>query len=136
MNAVTDLPYLPAAPALEDCSVVELRDYTLRPGQRDVLVELFEREFVEPQEACGMRLVAQFRDLDRPEHFVWMPVRTEGHALVWLARLHDAAAWHAATQRLADMPAWTRRALPPLERSALEPFALRRLQPTRRSLLR
>ena len=29
--------------------VFELRQYTLRPGQRDRLVELFEREFVEPQ---------------------------------------------------------------------------------------
>lgn len=249
---------LAAAPALEDCSVVELRDYTLQRGQRDALIDLFEREFVEPQEACGMRLLAQFRDLDRPEHFVWMrgfvdmaarrrgleafyggpvwqrhcssanatmvdsgnvrllrparpawapatplrprlrrddeddaspaiyvlavalrhervdpallrvvdrdvlpawrdagaapcavyvtepaandfprlPLRTDGHALTWLARLRDAAAWQVAAQRLAAAPAWARRALPLLERDALEPFALRRLQPTRRSLLR
>jgi len=54
------------------CPVVEIRQYTLRPGQRDVLVELFDREFVESQEAVGMELIGQFRDLDRPERFVWL----------------------------------------------------------------
>jgi hypothetical protein len=54
------------------CSVYELRQYTLRPGQRDVLIELFDREFIESQEAVGMRIVGQFRDLDRADHFVWI----------------------------------------------------------------
>lgn len=54
------------------CPVVELRQYTLRPGQRDVLVELFDRELVESQEAVGMELIGQFRDLDRPDRFVWL----------------------------------------------------------------
>lgn len=52
--------------------VVELRQYTLHPGQRDVLVELFEREFVESQEAVGIRVIGQFRDLDDPDRFVWL----------------------------------------------------------------
>lgn len=52
--------------------VVELRRYTLRPGQRDVLIDLFDREFVETQEATGMRVLGQFRDLDRPDQFVWV----------------------------------------------------------------
>lgn len=54
------------------CPVIELRQYTLRPGQRDVLIELFEREFVETQEAVGMKLIGQFRDADRLDRFVWM----------------------------------------------------------------
>ena len=54
------------------CPVMELRQYTLRPGQREVLIELFDRELVEPQEALGMRIVGQFRDLDRPDRFVWL----------------------------------------------------------------
>jgi len=53
-------------------NVVELRQYTLRPGGRDALVELFDREFVESQEALGMEIVGQFRDLDRPDRFVWL----------------------------------------------------------------
>src|SRR5207248_4135647 len=46
--------------------------YTLHPGKREVLIELFERALIEPQEAAGMRILGQFRDLDRPDHFVWI----------------------------------------------------------------
>jgi len=60
------------APLSQDCQVVELRQYTLHPGQRDVLVELFDREFIEPQEALGMRVIGQFRDLDHADRFVWL----------------------------------------------------------------
>lgn len=52
--------------------IIELRQYTLRPGQRDVLIDLFEREFVESQEAHGMRILGTFRDLDKPDRFVWI----------------------------------------------------------------
>ncbi|HSR65524.1 MAG TPA: NIPSNAP family protein [Xanthomonadaceae bacterium] len=63
----------PASPSSPPRSpgVFELRDYTLHPGQRDVLVDLFEREFIEAQEALGMRVLAHFRDLDAPDRFVW-----------------------------------------------------------------
>jgi hypothetical protein len=54
------------------CSIVELRRYALRPGGRETLIELFERELMEPQEELGMRVLAQFRDLDDPDSFVWM----------------------------------------------------------------
>jgi hypothetical protein len=54
------------------CSVIELRRYTTHPGQRDVLIDLFEREFVETQEVHGTHVVGQFRDLDRPDMFVWL----------------------------------------------------------------
>ena len=79
--------------------VVELRQYTLRPGQRDVLIELFDREFVESQEAAGMAIVGQFRDLDDPDRFVWirgfasMPARATA-----LAAFYGGPVWkqHAA----------------------------------------
>lgn len=51
---------------------VELRQYAMKPGRRDDLITLFEREFVETQEAAGIRLIGLFRDLDRPDQFVWM----------------------------------------------------------------
>jgi quinol monooxygenase YgiN len=54
------------------CPVVELRQYALHPGQRETLIELFDREFVESQESTGMTVVAQFRDLDRPDVFTWI----------------------------------------------------------------
>jgi hypothetical protein len=53
-------------------NIVELRQYTLKPGQRDTLIELFEREFIETQEAEGMDVIGIFRDLDEPDRFVWL----------------------------------------------------------------
>jgi hypothetical protein len=63
------------APSIDDarcCAVLELRQYTLHPGKRDVLIDLFEREFVESQEALGIELVGTFRDLGDPDRFVWI----------------------------------------------------------------
>ena len=79
--------------------VVELRQYTLHPGQRDVLISLFDREFVESQEAAGIAIVGQFRDLDDPDRFVWirgfasMPARAAA-----LASFYGGPVWkqHAA----------------------------------------
>jgi quinol monooxygenase YgiN len=53
-------------------TVIELRQYRMKPGRRDELIALFEREFIESQEAHGISLLGQFRDLDAPGHFVWM----------------------------------------------------------------
>ncbi len=66
MRAATPGAIVPSA------AIVELRQYTLHPGQRDVLIELFDREFVETQEAVGMTVIGQFRDLERPDCFVWL----------------------------------------------------------------
>src|SRR4026209_510134 len=54
------------------CPIVELRQYTLHPGKCDVLIDLFDREFVESQEALAMKVIGQFRDLDNPNRFVWL----------------------------------------------------------------
>ncbi|MFF0271604.1 NIPSNAP family protein [Kribbella sp. NPDC004536] len=85
----------------ECCAVVDLRQYTLHPGQRDTLIELFDEHFVEGQEATGMHIAGQFRDLDDPDRFVWirgfrdLPARAEAlnsfyYGPVW--RAHAAAA--------------------------------------------
>jgi hypothetical protein len=62
----------PPEPMQSCCPIVELRQYTLHPGKRDVLIDLFDREFVESQEALGMRIIGQFRDLDDANRFVWL----------------------------------------------------------------
>lgn len=83
------------------CAVVELRQYTLKPGQRDALVDLFDRHFVETQEAVGMTVIGQFRDRGRPDRFVWLrgfpDMERRHHALeafyggpVWAAHKTDA----------------------------------------------
>jgi quinol monooxygenase YgiN len=85
-----------AAPADSTCNVFELRQYTLEPGQRDVLIELFDREFVETQEAVGIRVYGQFRDGEHPERFVWirafadMKARERG-----LTSFYGGPAWKA-----------------------------------------
>jgi hypothetical protein len=82
-------------------SIVELRRYRLHPGARETLIDLFEREFVETQEAVGMSVLGTFTDLDRPDNFVWlrgfadMPARAAGLTAfytgpVWAAH-RDAA---------------------------------------------
>ena len=53
-------------------TVFELRQYTLHPGQRDTLVDVFDDQFVEGQEAVGIRIIGQYRDLDDPDRFVWL----------------------------------------------------------------
>jgi hypothetical protein len=88
---------------VECCSpIVDLRQYTLFPGTRDAFVELFDRELVETQEAVGIRVIGQFRDLGDPNRFVWlrgfsdMPARERAltafyvHGAAWKA--HSAAA--------------------------------------------
>jgi len=82
------------------CPIVELRQYTLHPGRRDVLIDLFDREFVESQEAAGMTVLGQFRDLDDPDRFVWlrgfadMPSRAEA-----LADFYGGQVWRAHRDR-------------------------------------
>ena len=52
--------------------IVELRRYKLRPGTRETLIELFERELIESQEAEGITLIGQFRDVANPAAFTWL----------------------------------------------------------------
>jgi NIPSNAP len=54
------------------CPVVELRQYTIKEGGRDTLIDLFEKEFIESQETLGMRVIGTFRDLEKPDRFVWL----------------------------------------------------------------
>ena len=76
--------------------VLELRQYTLHPGRRDELIELFDTEFVESQEAVGAQVLGQFRDRDDDDRFVWlrgfadMPTRAAA-----LAAFYDGPVWRA-----------------------------------------
>jgi quinol monooxygenase YgiN len=74
--------------------IVELRQYTLYPGRRDDLIELFDRELVETQEEAGMAVLGQFRDLRNPDRFVWL----RGFA--------DMPGRAAALQRFYGGPVW------------------------------
>jgi len=79
--------------------IFELRQYALKPGARDTLIELFDREFVESQEVLGSYIVGQFRDLDRPDYFVWvrgfadMPTRQQA-----LTAFYGGPVWKASRE--------------------------------------
>lgn len=77
-------------------AIVEYRRYTLHPGRRDELIALFEREFIESQEAQRMTLLGQFRVLDKPDLFVWLrqfpDMTTRGTAL---AAFYGGPVWKA-----------------------------------------
>ena len=76
--------------------IVELRQYTLHDGQRDTLINLFEREFIEPQEALGMKVIGTFRDLDRPNRFVWLRGFTDMDTrLAGLTGFYGGPVWKA-----------------------------------------
>jgi hypothetical protein len=81
--------------AAAHCAVFELRQYTLHPGRRDELIELFDAHLVESQEEVGMHVLGQFRDVDRADRFVWfrgypdMATRRDGLTRFYLG----GAAW-------------------------------------------
>ena len=81
--------------------MVDLRQYTVYPGRRDELIEVFDEAFLEGQEDQGKHLAGQFRDLDDPDRFVWirgfrdLPAREAAlngfyYGPVWKARGPDA----------------------------------------------
>ena len=83
MNPIADVREFPArqdhgpqapgaAPAAANpWPLVELRRYTLHPGRRDDLIALFEREFIESQEALDMQVLLHAREPAAPNRFVW-----------------------------------------------------------------
>jgi hypothetical protein len=76
--------------------VFELRRYRLKPGTRETLVDLFEREFVETQEDVGMTVVGQYRDLDDDNCFVWLRAFADMEArAAQLRDFYGGATWRA-----------------------------------------
>ena len=81
---------------LHGCSVVELRQYTLHDGTRDRLIHLFEDEFIESQEALGIRVIGPFRDLKDPNRFVWLRGFPDMHQRCdMLSAFYDGPVWRA-----------------------------------------
>lgn len=75
-------------------TVIELRQYTMVPGRRQDFVDIFDREFVETQEALGIEVIGQFLDLDRPNRYVWM------------RRFPDMESRRASLEAFYSGPAW------------------------------
>jgi hypothetical protein len=78
------------------CAVVELRQYTLIPHQRDVLINLFDHEFIESQGAVGISVIGQFRDRGNADRFVWLRgFQDMDGSLTSLAAFYDGPVWAA-----------------------------------------
>jgi quinol monooxygenase YgiN len=76
------------------CGIVELRRYALHPGAREILIELFEREFIESQERVGNHVLGTFRDPDDPDSFVWLRGFADMHARVRaLGSFYEGPVW-------------------------------------------
>ncbi len=76
--------------------VYELRRYRLQPGARETLIALFEREFIESQEAIGMAIHGIYRDT------------ADANAFVWLRSFPDMAQRAAALAAFYGGPVWQR----------------------------
>src|SRR4051794_8256376 len=89
-------PTEPHAMSNPSFDILELRQYTLHRGRRDTLIDLFERHFVESQEACDIVLPGTFCDLDDPDRFVWLrgfaDMQARGDAL---PAFYGGPAWRA-----------------------------------------
>jgi NIPSNAP len=76
--------------------IVELRQYTLRPGRREVLIDLFDAELAEGQRQSGIDVIGQFRDMDDPNRFVWLRGFPDMHERArGLADFYDGPVWKA-----------------------------------------
>ncbi len=75
--------------------VVELRKYRIKPRRRDELIELFEEQFIESQETCGMAPLGHFRDVDDADAFIWLRgfPSYESRAAALTAFYIDSKAW-------------------------------------------
>jgi len=85
-------------------SYLEFRIYTAKDGQRDPFLNYFEEQYLESQEAEGMRIWGQFRDLDNANHFVWMRgYRTMEERASSLMGFYMGAHWKETSPRVGEM---------------------------------
>jgi hypothetical protein len=52
--------------------IVEVRTYTLKPGQRDRFIEFFKTTTAPAQRSFGMKVLGPFVDLENPDVFVFL----------------------------------------------------------------
>jgi hypothetical protein len=52
--------------------IVEIRTYTVKPGQRAAFLEIFEHRTVPAMRATGMSILGPLLDLEKPDVFHWL----------------------------------------------------------------
>lgn len=56
----------------QNVTVIELRNYLMRPGQRDTFINYFEENFIKSQNSIGGYILGQYRIKGEEDHFLWM----------------------------------------------------------------
>jgi hypothetical protein len=91
-------PPLERVPAAADFvpRLVELRSYLAQPGQREKILDLFERHFLDAYQAGGTRVLGCFRDLDEPDRWVWLRAFPDAASRgARLRNFYDGEVWQA-----------------------------------------
>jgi NIPSNAP protein len=57
---------------LNDFQFIELRRYTIKPGQRERFAQYFETYFPEAFQQLGALALGQFLERDKRDHFLWL----------------------------------------------------------------
>lgn len=58
--------------ANQNIKVIELRNYILKPGQRDNFTNLFEANFIQPQQVVGSYTLGQYKVKGAEDNFFWV----------------------------------------------------------------
>jgi hypothetical protein len=58
--------------ANQPIKILELRNYVIKPGQRDKFISYFESNFIDSQNAIGGYILGQFRVKDADDNFFWI----------------------------------------------------------------
>ncbi|MBX3081585.1 MAG: NIPSNAP family protein [Anaerolineae bacterium] len=75
-------------------TVLELRNYLLKPDALEHFIDYFEAHFIASQQAVGMSVLGQFRAIAYPDHFVWLRGFTDMAArLNGLTDFYGGAFW-------------------------------------------
>ena len=82
---------------------LEFRVYPTQKGQRDPFLDYFEAQYLESQEAQGMRIWGQFKDLNHAENFVWMRgYRSMAERKEGLLSFYTGDHWQKTSPKLAQ----------------------------------
>lgn len=88
-------PAVPAAVRFAP-TLFELRNYATAPGQRDALIEMFERTFLDAYENGGTSVLGTFRVVGDEDRWVWMRAFRDAPSRgAALTNFYSSAEWQA-----------------------------------------
>ncbi|MFN8529748.1 MAG: NIPSNAP family protein [Anaerolineae bacterium] len=87
-----------------DLPIIELRNYLIKPAQRDHFIDYFEEHFIASQQALNMFVLGQFRVIGQPDHFVWFRGFSDmATRLAGLQNFYSGPVWQKYRRRANEM---------------------------------